>query len=145
MDRSAQISGEINRVRWEEYETAYGDATSIPQDLKLLLFGSLEQAMESSHRLWCALCHQHAFVSTAAEPAVPFILIALNCADDNLKVEILDILLGFVVCRDSAAPHTISVAKKLNESKELFSVLAGSRSKEVGKFAKDIHGQLECT
>jgi hypothetical protein len=54
--------------------------------------------MRASHDLWCGLCNQHAYVSSAALPALPFILEILDRAEEALTVEILDILLGFATC-----------------------------------------------
>ncbi len=54
-----------------------------------------DAAMKATHALWCGLCHQHAYISSAALPAYPFILEVLDSANDDLAVEILDILLGF--------------------------------------------------
>lgn len=137
-----RLAADMEKIDWASYETAYGSATPIPYDLKLLLFGNLSQAMDASHRIWCSLCHQHAFVSSAAEPALDYILLALNADSDRLKVEILDIILGFTVCRNASEPHTVTITSRLVKEKERFRSLASASSVEVRDFALDIHERL---
>jgi hypothetical protein len=85
-------------IDWRNYGTAYGPAVKVPAQLMQLASGEHKAAMAASHDLWCGLCHQHAYVSSAALPALPFLLETLDHADEPLTVEILDILLGFAVC-----------------------------------------------
>jgi hypothetical protein len=87
----------LDSIEWARYDTAYGPADKVPGQL-LRLAGGGPEAMRASHDLWCGLCHQHAYVSSAALPAPPFIAEALDRADEALTVEILDILLGFATC-----------------------------------------------
>ena len=54
--------------------------------------------------LWCGLCHQHAYVPSAAVPAFPFLIIALRNCDATLRTELLDIFAGFVECTDPEHP-----------------------------------------
>ena len=93
----AKLLERLHAIDWSLYNTAYGSALNVPDQLQRLLRGGKE-AIAASHDLWCGLCHQHAFVSSAALPALPFILEALGWADEALTVEILDILLGFASC-----------------------------------------------
>ena len=51
--------------------------------------------MDATHQLWCSLCHQHAYISTAALPSYDILKIGLLTLDDKLKIELLDILQGF--------------------------------------------------
>jgi hypothetical protein len=94
----------LKRVDWSKYETAYGSASgtnewgSVGEQLLNLASQDDEKAMKATHHLWCGLCHQHAFVSSAALPALPFILEVLDSANESLALEILDILLGFAAC-----------------------------------------------
>lgn len=97
MDRK-QHREALHSIDWSTFETAYGSATWIPHALCLLLEGTKAQSLDASHKLWSGLCHQHAYVSSAALPALPFILDALGSADSDLAVELLDILLGFARC-----------------------------------------------
>jgi hypothetical protein len=85
-------------IPWQQYDTAYGDASPILDYLITLAHNDPSASHAASHSLWCSLCHQHAFVSPTAIPALPFIFEVLDCADDKLTIEILDILLGFACC-----------------------------------------------
>jgi len=87
----------LHSIDWAGYCTAYGTAVQVPEQL-LRLAGGGREAMAASHDLWCGLCHQHAFVSSAALPALPFILEVRDRADEALTAEILDLLLGFASC-----------------------------------------------
>jgi hypothetical protein len=88
----------LRAVAWADYGTAYGPAVKVPDQLRRLAGPDEGAALAASHDLWCGLCHQHAYVSSAAVPALPFILEVLERAGDQLTVELLDILLGFAVC-----------------------------------------------
>jgi hypothetical protein len=95
----------LDSIDWARYDTAYGPAIKVPGQLLRLASGG-EEAMTASHDLWCGLCHGHAYVSSAALPALPFILDVLSRTDEALTVEILDILLGFATCtRPEADPE----------------------------------------
>ena len=102
----------IDEIDWSQYETAYGNAAqdiphfqcgqtpSVPHSLWDLFSGNRERAMQATGGLWAGLCHQHAFVSSAALPAYDFLMLALQEMDDELKVELLDIFQGFAVCTE---------------------------------------------
>lgn len=106
------IKNELKNIDWSQYETAYGNANQditdylnpskyIPKVSSLLLnifSDDKECAMKATHELWCGLCHQHSFVSSAALPAYDFLIYGLKNLDDDLKIEILDILMGFSIC-----------------------------------------------
>ncbi|MDQ5936624.1 MAG: hypothetical protein QG574_3960 [Cyanobacteriota bacterium erpe_2018_sw_21hr_WHONDRS-SW48-000092_B_bin.40] len=98
------FEGRLKRVDWSKYETAYGAASgtndwgSVGEQLLNLASQDDEKAMKAAHHLWCGLCHQHAFISSAALPALPFILEVLDNANETIALEILDILLGFAAC-----------------------------------------------
>ncbi|WP_422931854.1 hypothetical protein [Singulisphaera sp. PoT] len=93
----ATFKERLEAIDWNQYHTAYGSAVKVPGQLLQLANGG-EVAMAASHELWCGLCHQHAYVSSAALPALPFILEVFDRADEALTVEIVDILLGFASC-----------------------------------------------
>ena len=96
----------IDEIDWPQYETAYGNAAqdiphfqcgqtpSVPHSLEKLFSGNWNKAMQAASDLWAGLCHQHAYISSAALPACGFLMIALRELDDELKVELLDIFLG---------------------------------------------------
>ena len=139
---------ELKRVDWSRVETAYGVATSVPSQLERLYSHDHADAMLASHELWCGLCHQHAFVSTAALPALPFLLRALEDLDDKLKTEILDILYGFVVCTGGAALETLpeweqQLRRLLVAESPRFTVLQQHPDPDVSSFATMICEELD--
>lgn len=97
-EQMEDFESRLNSIEWRNYETAYGRAVTVPAQLRRLASSNKAKALDASHELWCGLCHQHAYVSSAALPALPFILEVLDTADDDLIFELLDILKGFAVC-----------------------------------------------
>jgi hypothetical protein len=87
-----------NAIDWASFRTAYGPGRDVGRWLIDLLSEDWETAFQASHKLWCGLCHQHAYASPAAAPALPFLLEVAKKADERLLVELLDILAGFAVC-----------------------------------------------
>lgn len=139
----ARLIRKIDAVDWASFSTAYGDARTVPVDLKLLLFGNERQAKHASHRLWCGLCHQHAYLSTGAEPALPFLIEGLQHSNDSLKVDVLDILLGFVVCHDPNHAFTSRILESVALVRPLFETLRdASPSADLKEFATMICDSL---
>jgi hypothetical protein len=114
---AADYEARVRAIDWARYATAYGSAAergppSVQHDpgttadeLVRLASSDRDEALRASHNLWCALCHQHVHVGTAALPATPFVLEVLDIADDELTVELLDILVGFAIgARSAGAP-----------------------------------------
>ena len=99
------IQKEIELVNWKGYETAYGDASKIPHELERLVSENFDEAMDASHQLWCSLCHQHAYISSAAEPAYPFLKYVLEKAEGDFLIEMLDIFAGFAECSSPRHPE----------------------------------------
>lgn len=143
----------IAEIDWSQYETAYGNAAqdtphfqagkipSVPCSLWALFSGNRERAMEATSDLWAGLCHQHAYVSSAALPAYDFLMIALKELDDGLKVELLDIFLGFAVCTarfSSDALWPRQLRDKLMADLPVFAALSASENEEIAGFAEDI-------
>ena len=105
----------IDEIDWSQYETAYGNAAqdiphfqvgktpSVPSSLWALFSGDRERAMQAASSLWAGLCHQHTYVSSAALPACDVLMLGLQELDDELKVELLDIFLGFAACTGRSA------------------------------------------
>lgn len=143
------VQKNIDNISWTEFSTAYGSAETVPAQLKTLLFGSDKQALESAHGLWCGLCHQHAYISSAALPAFPFLLEALVLSHDNLKVEILDIFMGFSVClKNDINSHNmeawkVELLKNLNQQNSLFEELKISPNGNISVLAGEIIEVLE--
>ncbi len=96
--KAEALEQELRQIDWSHFETAYGIAKNVPQQLVRLFAGDHAAAMNATHELWCGLCHQHAYVSSAAMPALPFLLRALDSLDNKLKIEVLDIICGFAIC-----------------------------------------------
>lgn len=91
------IKQQIKSIKWKKYKTAYGVAKDVPKDLIDLFSPNLDIACHALFNLETKLCHQHVFVSSAAVPAFPFILEALD-SNNELTVDILELLLGFARC-----------------------------------------------
>ena len=116
------IDDELAAVPWAAFETAYGPATDVPDQLRRLASSDEATALRASHDLWCGLCHQHVDVSTAAVPALPFLVRVLDRATPQLTVEILDILLGFARC---TAPEALTEAARRSPPAWLAELRAG--------------------
>jgi len=101
----SKILNEIDAIDWSKYETAYGVANKIPRQLKQLFSKDREEQFNATHELWCGLCHQHAYISSASLAAYPFLKIALENSDEELMVEFLDIFAGFAVCSGVEHPE----------------------------------------
>lgn len=102
------LQQKLQLIDWSNFYTAYSAALDVPIQIMLLLSDEPDrhsEAMQASHQLWCGLCHQHAFVSSAALPALPFLIRGLDSCSDELKVEILDILYGFSICTSRDNPQ----------------------------------------
>ena len=147
----------IAEIDWSRYETAYGNAAqevphfqaghipSVPSALWALFSGNRERAMDAANDLWCGLCHQHAYVSSAALPAYDFLMIGLKELDDDLKVELLDIFLGFAVCTgrfSSDAPWPRQLREKLKADLPVFTALSGSENEDIACFSERIVEEL---
>lgn len=133
-------------VDWAGYQTAYGGAERVGSQLLALNSANHQAAMDASHDLWCGLCHQHASVSSAAMPAYPFLVEFLADACDTLKVEILDILLGFAICSMPDVPVTAANDLKWRNALHsafvddiaIYKELASSENGEIVDFAERI-------
>ena len=147
----------IEEIDWSQYETAYGNAArdtphfqagsipSVPRSLWALFSGDHEKAMDAASGLWAGLCHQHAYVSSAALPAYDFLMLGLKELDDELKVELLDIFLGFAVCTarfssDAAWPRQLR--EKLKADLPVFTGLIPSDNEDISYFAERIVEEL---
>ncbi|HSH02981.1 MAG TPA: hypothetical protein VLL52_10720 [Anaerolineae bacterium] len=120
-----EIYQAINQVAWVEFRTAYSDASPIPVKLEALLLGDLDSALNAAGELWASLCHQHAYLSSAALPAYPFLRLALEYGPIVLQIEILDIFRGFATVElkefgiDKVAWHE-ALASRMRADIELF-------------------------
>ena len=131
----------LHVVDWSTYETAYGSAMTIPGLLGQLAGDDQSAAVAASHELWCSLCHQHAYVSNAALPALPYLLAAFNAAGEELKIEILDIFAGFANCTSTTARNTdwmTELRSQLRLQAPIFQRLAVSSNEEIASFCEQI-------
>lgn len=137
----------VRAVQWSEWETAYGRADDVAEQL-VALRSDLPTALEATHNLWCGLCHQRAFLSSAALPALPFLLEVIDEAPDALIIELLDILVGFAkLTALGAAPNmpdwAIELRTQLIAARHKFDVLAIHPSPDVRDFAAEAVDELD--
>ena len=146
----------IDEIDWSQYETAYGNAAqdiphfqagktpSVPRSLWDLFSGDRERAIRATGDLWAVLCRQHAYISSAALPAYDFLILALQEADDKLKVELLDIFLGFAVCtgRSTETDWEKQLRDKLTSHLPVFAGLVSSGNEDIAYFAERIMEEI---
>ena len=153
---TAVLYKRIDEIDWSQYETAYGNAAqdiphfqagktpSVPNSLWALFSGDRKRAMRAASDLWAGLCHQHAYISSAALPACNFLMLALREADDKLKVELLDIFLGFAVCtgRSAETDWERQLREKLEADLPVFAGLVSSENEDISYFSGRIVEEL---
>lgn len=146
----------IDEIDWSRYETAYGNAArdiphfqagkppSVPSCLWALFSGDREKAMQAASGLWAGLCHQHAYISSAALPAYDFLMLALRERDDELKVELLDIFLGFAACtgRNAETDWERQLREKLKTDLPVFAGFVSSENEDISYFSERIVEEL---
>lgn len=118
----------------------------MPELLIQLASSDHTAAMKASHHLWCCLCHQHAYVSSAALPALPFLLEILDEANEQLTVEILDILTGFAVCSRDDIPTSEDWTRELHarliEERHRFTRLADHPNSDIADWGRGLLDEL---
>ena len=146
----------IEAVDWSQYETAYGNAAqdiphfqcgqtpSVPRSLGELFSGDWNRSMQAASDLWAGLCHQHAYVSSAALPACDVLMLDLQELDDELKVELLDIFLGFAACtgRSAETDWEKQLRDKLTSHLPVFAGLVSSEHEDISYFSQRIVEEL---
>ena len=139
-----ELDKRLAETDWPRYETAYGGAGTVPDALRALFSGDKEKALSATHDLWCGLCHQHAYVSSAALPAYDFLMVGLKELDDALKVELLDILLGFAACtvRSAEHPWERQLRDKLTADLPVFAGFLSSANEDISCFSERIVEEL---
>ena len=104
--------------------------------------------MDATHQLWCSLCHQHAFISTASLPSYELIRNRLVECSDKLKVELLDIIYGFASCsnhktKDEEYQKLLTEMKnKILKDKEIFVKFSKYKNEDINGFAELILNEL---
>jgi hypothetical protein len=149
-DIDKSLRDEIRQIDWEKYETAYGNAEkTIPKYLINLFSSNSKKSMQASHDLWCSLCHQHAYLSSAALPAYKFLRKKLAEGPEELQVEVLDIFFGYAVLshqyinEDRKDEEFIrQIYQHLLTDKELFQTFTSSSNEDIQIFANYILEKL---
>ena len=153
------ISEKILAIDWHDYDTAYGNAAedvpdyisakvcipNVAQSLLNLFSDNKKAALQASHDLWCDLCHQHSFISSAALPAYDILFYGLQNLDDELKVEILDIIMGFAICLPKSSSNiswTGQLRAKLEKDKSYFETLTAHTNEDIAVFAQNIFEEI---
>jgi hypothetical protein len=133
------LQQELQKVNWSSFQTAYGVALDVPEKIMQLFSSDHAKAMHASHELWCGLCHQYSGVSSAALPAFPFLLKGLNCFDDELKIELLDILCGFAICtQDNPYDYSVLLRQTLLTELPRFQALTHHDNAEIAWWGRRI-------
>ncbi len=138
-----EIFEDIEKVDWQSLETAYGNAVKVPNLLKSLTIKEEKIKLNVSHELWSGLCHQHAYVSSAAEPAFPILLKIFPNVSELVQIEIMDIFVGFAVCTSPNHPEAgggfqTRLRYLLLSQVELFESLSKHSNKQIASFAETI-------
>lgn len=156
------IIDEITKINWHEFDTAYGNAAEdipyyvatedgrgytpkVASSLLNLFSDHKETALQASHDLWCGLCHQHAFVSSAALPAYDILFYGLQELNDALKIEILDIFMGFAICTSETSPVNTwqgQLRGKLKRDTAFFQTLTAHVNEDIACFSRSIVAEL---
>ena len=95
-----KTSGAPSRFDWSRFQTAYGAATNVPEQIERMNSRDKKVALSGIRELWAGLCHQEVQIASAALPALPFIIERLPAPSDKVTAEVLDILAGFAVTTD---------------------------------------------
>ena len=150
MTMDKKILNQIDEIKWENFETAYGNAKdTTPNYLKDIYSSDEKIAMQATHHLWCSLCHQHAYISSASLPAYEIIKNRLIECEDKLKIELLDIMYGFAACSNHKTEYeeynnlTTKMKSKLLKDKAIFQELSTHNDEEIKDFAESILEELE--
>ena len=91
-DRDEQL---LTGIDWTRLETAYGPANAVPSLILEFLYSGEQRAAKAGYELQDHLCHQYTRVSSATEPAAPFIMPALTRPEPLVLESALDLLRGF--------------------------------------------------
>ncbi len=145
-----QILKQIDDIDWGNFETAYGNAEkTIPTYLKNIYCEDAKIALKAAHQLWCSLCHQHAYISSASLPAYEIIRNRLIECNEKLKIELLDIIFGFASCSnhktdDIKYQELLSkMTIKIVNDKGIFEKYTQNQNDDVKEFAELITEQIK--
>lgn len=145
----------VFKIRWWLYWTAYDLAWQVPLHLVQLASNDKVTAERAAFDLGNELCHQHVQLTAAAGPAFPFIVEALNNANEDVLLEGLYIMLGFAkltnlahirACNGptAALPKWANVLRHgLVQQLPRFNVMAASDSEDLRTYATKIINELK--
>ena len=138
----------VRAINWLDFETAYGTAARVGEQLIDLASSDDERAVDAANYLWAGLCHQHAYVSSAALPASSFIIEVLGTTSPTVALEILDILLGFAVCTKPSDSNKeeweVHHHQRLVDELPTIRAFVTHREEELSDMASAIVEILEC-
>ncbi len=100
MPSQSDLTTRLAQIDWSRFFTVYGAAINVPEQIERLNSTDEKTALSGIRDLWAGLCHQEVQVSSAALPALPFILECLPASSEKVTAEILDILVGFAITTD---------------------------------------------
>jgi len=145
MDKKIEdIRKEIDKIDWLQYENEY---IKTAEKLKNLFDKDKKVVLDATHKLWCSLCHQYAYVIHSALPAYDFLMYGLLNLDDYVKVEILDILRGFASCTNHhvyvATSWKYQLREKLRGDYTIFQKLSTHSDEDISGLANDICEALD--
>jgi hypothetical protein len=105
-------------------------------------------AFEASDDLWGKLCYAHRRLGPAAEPAFPFLIEALASGTPQMRVEMLDILLGLaILCPrplgEAGLEWQMSLGRKLLHARATIAALAGDSDEEVADWAARVSATID--
>ena len=85
-------------IDWSGFETAHGSATDVPRALRDLVSRRNSTALHAAVVLDGMLCHQHVRVDSAAPPALPFLIEAIDVASQRTREQIMCTIRGMAAC-----------------------------------------------
>ena len=135
-------------VQWGRFETVCGVATTVA-DQRVALIGSHEKrALNEASELDGMLCYQRVRADSAALPALPFLIEALDEVFESVAVETLNLIRGLAACvrwlsieRPSTFKATGWIAEleaELNDHATRWERMSEHSSREVAEYADGI-------
>jgi hypothetical protein len=149
---NVEILGEIEKIDWLQFGTAYGNAKdTVPYYLKNIFCTDEKTALDAAHQLWCSICHQGVNMTNAALPAYEILRKALLNLNDSIKVEILDIFVTFALCTSqeyNTVPNELfnwekEIQSKLLRDRNIFETFKASDEEEIAGMAKTLCDYLD--
>ena len=146
------IKEEIKSINWKDYTTISKNSLEIPELLMALFLTDKVKVQKAIDRLWESLCHQHSFITSPALPSYKFLRYALLNLENEIKVDILDIFLGFTRCLKKSHFESLgrdpfwwelSLQKLINEDKKIFESFVLNENEDISCFSTLILNALD--